>query len=125
MPTKRVTKPKTAKVVFELPAAVHAEKVALCGEFNDWSTDTILLERDEAGCWHATVPLELGHSYRYRYLIDDEKWENGWHADAYVPNDHGSEDSVVVVAPQPVRRTSAPRTKTASETTRPEALHLD
>jgi 1,4-alpha-glucan branching enzyme len=97
MPTKRVTKPKTVKVVFELPSAVDAEKVALCGEFNDWSTDTILLERDAEGSWHTTVPLELGHSYRYRYLINDEQWENSWEADAYVPNPHGTEDSVVIV----------------------------
>jgi 1,4-alpha-glucan branching enzyme len=108
MPTKRVTKPKTAKVTFELPAAIDAEKVALCGEFNDWSPDTILLERDLDGAWHAIVPLEAGHAYRYRYLIDDEKWENSWHADAYVPNDHGSEDSVVVVA-QVAPRPRAPR----------------
>jgi 1,4-alpha-glucan branching enzyme len=121
MPTKRVTKPKTAKVTFELPAAVDAEKVALCGEFNDWSTDTILLERTTDGSWHATVPLELGHSYRYRYLIDDEKWENSWHADAYVPNDHGSEDSVVVVSEPPVRRTRAPRATTQPN----ETLDLD
>src|ERR1700689_1446992 len=66
VPAKRVARPKKAKVVFELPAAIDAEKVALCGEFNDWSTDTILLERDAEGSWHATVPLEIGHSYRYR-----------------------------------------------------------
>jgi 1,4-alpha-glucan branching enzyme len=95
---KRATKPKTAKVVFELPAAIDAEKVALCGEFNDWSTDTILLERDPDGAWHTTVALELGKSYRYRYLINGEQWENSWQADAYVPNPHGTEDSVVVVA---------------------------
>src|ERR1700678_3742893 len=85
----RVTKPKTAKVVFQLPAAIDAEKVALCGEFNGWSTDDILLERDSDGVWHTTVALELGKSYRYRYLINGEQWENSWQADAYVPNPHG------------------------------------
>jgi 1,4-alpha-glucan branching enzyme len=94
----RVTKPKTAKVVFQLPAAIDAEKVALCGEFNGWSTDDILLERDSDGVWHTTVALELGKSYRYRYLINGEQWENSWQADAYVPNPHGTDDSVVVVA---------------------------
>ena len=98
MPTKRVTKPKTAAVVFVLPAAIDAEKVALCGEFNDWSTDATLLERDADGAWHTTLALEPGHSYRYRYLINGEQWENSWQADAYVPNPHGTEDSVVVVA---------------------------
>jgi 1,4-alpha-glucan branching enzyme len=98
VPAKRAARPKKAKVTFELPAAIDAEKVALCGEFNDWSTDTILLERDPDGSWHTTVSLELGKSYRYRYLINGEQWENSWQADAYVPNPHGTEDSVVVVA---------------------------
>ena len=38
-----------------------------------------------------------GHEGRYRYLLDEERWENGWHADGYVPNPYGSEDSLVVV----------------------------
>jgi hypothetical protein len=43
------------------------------------------------------VALEPGRSYRYRYLIDGEYWENAWKADGYVPNPYGSDDSVIVV----------------------------
>jgi 1,4-alpha-glucan branching enzyme len=71
--------------------------VALCGEFNDWSTDDIFLDRGGDGAWRATVPLEPGHSYRYRYLLDGARWENAWQADRYEPNSYGSVDSVVVV----------------------------
>ena len=98
MPTKRVTKPKTETITFELPAAVKADTVALAGEFNDWSTDTILLELGADGTWRTTVPLPPGHAYRYRFLINGEKWENSWQADAYVPNPFGTDDSVVMVA---------------------------
>ena len=71
--------------------------MALCGEFNGWSAQDIRLERGGDGCWRATVALEPGRSYRYRYLLDGERWENAWQADRYVPNPYGSTDSVVIV----------------------------
>lgn len=87
----------TVDVTFTLPADVLAGTVALCGEFNQWSADDIPLERGSDGSWRATVPLEPGRSYRYRYLLDGQHWENDRQADRYVPNPLGSTDSVVVV----------------------------
>ena len=87
----------TVDVTFTLPAEVQADSVVLCGEFNEWSAETTRLEQDSDGSWRVTVALEPGRSYRYRYLLDGERWENGWQADGYVPNSYGSEDSVVVV----------------------------
>jgi 1,4-alpha-glucan branching enzyme len=84
-------------VTFNLPADVHAGTVALCGEFNDWSADDARLERGSDGSWQATVALEQGHSYRYRYLLDGQRWENDKNADGHVPNPLGTTDSVVVV----------------------------
>jgi 1,4-alpha-glucan branching enzyme len=98
MPTKRNAKINTVDVIFTLPGAIRAGTVVLCGEFNDWSCESIQLERDDEGPWRAVVPLEPGRSYLYRYLIDGEHWENAWQADDYVPNPYGSEDSVIVVA---------------------------
>jgi hypothetical protein len=86
----------TIDVRFTLPADVQAGTVALCGEFNNWSAQDIQLERGDDGSWQATVALEPGRSYRYRYLLDGERWENAWHADRYVPNSYGSSDSVIV-----------------------------
>ena len=71
--------------------------MALCGEFNQWSAENIRLERGSDGCWRATVALEPGHSYRYRYLLDGERWENAWQADRYVPSSYGGHDSVILV----------------------------
>ena len=87
----------TVDVTFTLPAEVQAGSVMLCGEFNEWSAGTTRLEQGSDGSWRATVALEPGRSYRYRYLLDGQRWENGWQADGYVPNSYGSEDSVVVV----------------------------
>jgi 1,4-alpha-glucan branching enzyme len=71
--------------------------VALCGEFNDWRSDDIKLARDRSGQWRTTVVLEPGRTYRYRYLLDGQRWENAWKADGYVPNPYGEDDSVLVL----------------------------
>jgi hypothetical protein len=55
------------------------------------------MKRTPDGGFTATVSLKPGSEYRFRYLLDGERWENDHAADRYVPNDHGSEDSVVVV----------------------------
>ena len=43
----------------------------------------------------ARLALAPGRTYRYRYLLDGDRWENDWNADAYVPNGFGGEDSVL------------------------------
>lgn len=86
----------TVDVTFTLPADIEAVSVALCGEFNGWSEDDILLSRDADGPWRTTVPLVPGR-YRYRFLIDGTRWENARYADDYVPNPFGELDSVVIV----------------------------
>ena len=88
---------KTARVTFELPAEVDAETAAVVGDFNDWSTDATPLTRRKDGRFSVTVSLPAERSYRYRYLLDGSRWENDWEADAYVANDHGSEDSVLTL----------------------------
>jgi hypothetical protein len=45
-----------------------------------------------------TVDLEAGRAYRFRYLLDGERWDNDWAADAYIPNSFGGDDSVVDLA---------------------------
>jgi hypothetical protein len=87
----------TVDVVFTLPADVEAFSVALCGEFNGWAEDDILLSRDAYGTWCTTVALMPGR-YRYRFLIDGKRWENARQADDYVPNPFGELDSVVIVS---------------------------
>ena len=97
---------RTVDVTFTLPGEVGAGNVALCGDFNGWSAENIALQRGSDGAWQVTIALEPGHSYRYRYLLDGERWENSWHADRYEPNPFGGTDSVVTIewpelAPEP------------------------
>jgi hypothetical protein len=73
---------------------VEAESVSVVGDFNDWSRDADLMDRDDDG-FVAQLALQRGRAYRFRYLLDGERWENDWSADAYVPNEFGGDDSVV------------------------------
>ena len=66
---------RTVDVTFTLPGEVGAGNVALCGDFNDWSAGNIALQRGSDGAWQVTLPLEPGRSYRYRYLLDGERWK--------------------------------------------------
>ncbi len=86
----------TTRIEFELPAAVEAESVSVCGDFNDWSPTAHPLTQRRDGSWSTKVPLEPG-TYRYRFLLDGSRWENDWWAEAYVPNAFGEDDSVVHV----------------------------
>lgn len=88
---------RSCKVTFELPPQTNAESVALCGEFNEWDATKHLLKRRRDGSYALTVSLKPGREYRFRYLVDGERWENDWDADKYVPNEFGTEDSVIVV----------------------------
>jgi 1,4-alpha-glucan branching enzyme len=86
MATSRAAKSDRVEVTFSLPAGVGAERVALCGEFNGWSADDIHLEKDGDGSWHATVALVPGRTYRYRHLIDGQRWETGGTPTAISPS---------------------------------------
>ena len=88
---------RSCRVTFDLPPEVNATNAALCGEFNHWSPTANIMNARKDGRFSTTVSLQAGRTYRFRYLLDGEKWENDWKADAYVPNDFGTEDSLVKV----------------------------
>ena len=87
-----------ANVTFQLTAeaAPEAEKVTLVGDFNGWDEVATEMKKLKSGVFKATVKLETGKEYQFRYLIDGETWENDWEADRYVPNNMTFEDNSVV-----------------------------
>ena len=86
---------ETVLVTFRLPPDVTAESAFVVGDFNDWSTTAHPMTKDTDGGFATALTLEPGRTYRFRYLLDGERWENDWAADAYVPNEFGGEDSVI------------------------------
>lgn len=87
------TKP-TCQVTFHLPKEVEAKRANLVGEFNDWD-ETADPMRKVKGVWKTTLELNQGKAYEFRYLVNGSEWHNDDAADRYVPNDVGSENSVV------------------------------
>ena len=85
------------RVTFRLAAETGAQRVNLAGEFNAWNETSHPMKQLKNGDFSITVTLEAGQSYRFRYLLDGERWENDWDADTYLPNPMGTEDSVVKV----------------------------
>ena len=87
------------KVTFILPeeAVKDAENVMIVGDFNDWDINATPMERLEDGGFQIILKLSPGREYKFRYLIDGDRWENDWHADMYIPNSYGWHDSLVIV----------------------------
>jgi 1,4-alpha-glucan branching enzyme len=86
----------TSKVTFTLPkeAVENAETVAVLGDFNNWQVG-VSLKKQKDGSFATAVELEKGRSYEFRFLINGEKWENAWNAEAYKPTPFGVYNSVV------------------------------
>ena len=55
--------------------APHAERVAVAGDFNDWSKTANVLASEGNGYWSADVPgAQPGQEYRYLVINGDELW---------------------------------------------------
>ncbi len=91
---------KTCTVLFLVSsdAAGQAGSIHLVGDFNNWDRSATPMERGKDGAWKASVQLDAGREYQFRYLVDGLRWENEWNADKYVPTPYGdAENSVVIV----------------------------
>jgi len=55
------------------------------------------MKRRRNGSFYASVTIDVSQEYRFRYWLDGENWENDLAADAYAPNNFGTEDSILKV----------------------------
>ncbi len=74
-----------------------AKKVSVVGDFNNWDKNATLMKRLRNGDFEVTIDLAAEREYKFRYLLDDSRWENDSSADRYTPNPYGCDDSVVIV----------------------------
>jgi hypothetical protein len=84
---------QSCQVTFVLPGELQAQHAWICGEFTDWQPQ--VMKQTMEGKFTATFTLPTQCAHQFRYLVDETEWHNDWHADAYVPNPFGSENSVV------------------------------
>jgi len=87
------------KVTFSLKGeeVANAEKVQLVGDFNEWNVkEAIDLKKFKNGTFKTTLDLDTEKEYQFKYLIDNERWENDGEADKYVNNGVSADDNFVV-----------------------------
>lgn len=93
---KRFFKTKEeCEVTFEFNQ-IPAETVTLVCEGNDWQP--VEMKKLKKGGFKTKLRLPLDSKIQFRYLLNESLWENDEAADAYFPNQYGSENSVVITA---------------------------
>lgn len=94
MLTKKFFKTKDeVEVTFEF-SREDVTSVALAGEFNDWQPLAMKFNKKEK-VFRTKVRLPKGGEFQFKYLLNEDEWENDYQADKYIPNIAGTEDSVV------------------------------
>ncbi len=88
---------QNCRITFTLPPDIGSETALLCGDFTDWQAQAKPMKPLKKGGFSVTLSLPVDQSYRFRYLLDGEHWANDEQADGYIPNEFGSEDSLVIL----------------------------
>jgi 1,4-alpha-glucan branching enzyme len=83
------------KVTFVLPADHPHARASVVGDFNDWDVSTNKLVKRSNNTYSTAVTLKKGKKYAFRYRTRDGVWFNDEAADAYVLNEHGSQNCIV------------------------------
>lgn len=85
---------ETSLTAFICDVDPAAKKVCLVGDFNDWDPQADRMVKRK-GAFHKLLQLPAGE-YQYKYVVDGE-WHVDPSAEAQVPNDFGTLNSVVRV----------------------------
>ncbi|MEW5988841.1 MAG: isoamylase early set domain-containing protein [Chloroflexota bacterium] len=98
MLTKKYLKTaEECEVTFELEREGVQEAALVC-ETNEWRP-VAMKQPKKGGAFRAKVRLPKNGQFQFRYLLDGNVWENDEAADAYWPNEFGSDNSVVDTTP--------------------------
>lgn len=93
--SKRFFKTKDeVEVTFEMDRA-DLETVDWACEINEWSPVPMKRSDRGKGPFRIKIRLPKDAAIQFRYRFDGREWENDEAADAYWPNDFGSDNSVV------------------------------
>ncbi len=101
-PTKKASSSRSPRrpsskplITFEYfdPAATT---VTLAGDFNQWDQKGRPMKRDAGGLWEVALRLAPGR-YEYKFVINDERWEEDPLNLHRVRNEHGTFNSIRTV----------------------------
>lgn len=94
MLTKKFFKTKDeAEVTFEFNRS-GVTSVSLFGDFNDWQATEMKFNK-KTQSFKTKIRLPKGENFNFKYLLNENEWENDDNADQYAPNQFGSENSIV------------------------------
>ena len=89
----------TCKVTFRIPKEIGKDfkTASLVGDFNNWDHNADKMKKlKKDGAFSATLELDKGREYQFRYLLDGQHWTNEADADKQVTTHFGdSENSVL------------------------------
>ncbi len=95
MISKRFFKTKEeVEVTFELDVPETASNVAIVAEFLNWKPEP-MKKIAKSSTYKYKVRLPKCQEYQFRYLLGEGQWINDPHADKYIPNAYGGENSLV------------------------------
>lgn len=84
------------KVMFSVPAdGSGGHKVAVVGDFNDWDPNAAVLRKKGAN-FSATVRLDPGKRYAFRYVAEDGRWFNDDGVEGYEGDWSGASMNCVI-----------------------------
>jgi predicted flap endonuclease-1-like 5' DNA nuclease len=90
---------KKVKFILSADIVADATEGLLLGEFNNWDIENgFTMKKSKDGSLMATVSLEEGKAYQYRYLLNDGRWVNDQNAQ-YVHDERFQVENCVIVVP--------------------------
>lgn len=97
---KRFFKTKAeADVTFEFAcdtttSLISSDTVELFADFNNWQPTMMkYIKKDKV--FRTKCRLAQNQQFHFRYLINKKDWQNDHNADLYLPNEFGTDNSVV------------------------------
>lgn len=87
------------KVTFEVQKEIGktARTIHVVGDFNNWDRSASPMNSTKEGKFSATIDLQTGREYQFRYLLDEDRWENETEADRQELTIYGDSYNSVIV----------------------------
>jgi 1,4-alpha-glucan branching enzyme len=83
------------QVTFILPEDHPYGQVSVVGDFNNWDPAANRFVRRNNKTYSTAVKLIIGKRYAFRYFSEDGHWVNDEAADAYEPNEFGTDNCIL------------------------------
>jgi 1,4-alpha-glucan branching enzyme len=91
---------KKVKFILSADIVANATEGLLLGEFNNWDKGTgFTMKKAKDGSLTATILLEEGRAYQYRYLLNDGRWVNDQSTGQYVKDNQFQVENCVILVP--------------------------